>query len=249
MENREILAAYAYRYQGGWHRIRSAVMQNETPCRYIIKEKYITVLDKEYPACLLQLKYPPWILFYEGDISLLNMPAVTIVGSRVTDAYGMRCAALASEILSKEYALVSGLAKGIDACVHETALKHGKTIAVIGSGLGTKYPKENTYLYEKIRRNGLILSEYPYSVGVRKEHFPWRNRILAALGEKLIVCEGKERSGTMLTVNEALELNKDVYCFPYPFEYENGTGCNRLIAEGAMILYERSQLTDMLHCR
>lgn len=242
---RETLAAYAYQYHGAWDLIARAVVSAEQPRKPGIRERYITILDAEYPDCLRQLACPPWVLFYQGNIRLLEEPMITIVGSRDLSVYGEYLTALAADELKKRFVLVSGLAKGADAIVHKRALEGGHTIGVIGSGLGTRYPKENHDLYEAMAKNDLILSEYPFFTGVRKENFPWRNRIIAALGQACIVTAAKQRSGTMITVNEALAVSRDIYTFPYPFNDEAGRGCDILIAEGANILYTSSQLHEI----
>lgn len=245
MTEQEILASYSYRYEGAWSRIAKAAAEGEEPYSFDIREQYITILDEAYPAQLKALRFPPWVLFYRGDISLLKEPMITIVGSRELSEYGIQLTCKAANQLKKHFVLVSGLAKGADALVHTSALENGRSIGVIGSGLAIRYPKENRSLYEAMEKKDLILSEYPFHTGIRKEHFPWRNRILAALGQALIVTEAKYRSGTMLTVNEALTLSKEIYTFPHPFESENGSGCNRLIADGANILYTSAQLREI----
>lgn len=243
--NRETLASYAARYSGSWNLIRRAVLTHEKPAAVPADRNYLTILDENYPACLKELANPPWVLFYEGDINLLQQPMVTIVGSREISRYGAELTAAAANELRKRFVLVSGLARGADAIVHRCAIEQGHTIGVIGSGLATRYPQVNIPLYEEMGKKDLILSEYPLYCGVRKEHFPWRNRILAALGQALIVTSARRRSGTMLTVNEALQLNRDIYTFPYPFESTDGAGCNQLISEGAAIIYSRAQLAEI----
>ena len=172
---------------------------------------------------------------------------MTIVGSRELSDYGRSVTELASSILCRKYVIVSGLAKGADAFAHRTAISCGaKTIGVIASGLKIQYPSCNIDLYKKMQQEHLILSEYPYDTGIQKHHFAWRNRILAALGEACIVTSAKVKSGTMLTVNEAINLSKDVWCFPYPFESEEGKGCNKLVQEGAFLLYDTKQLFDFV---
>ena len=242
MLKREDIAYYAYRYNGDWDAIAKAVSRNETPVLQDIHEPYITLLDENYPACLKQLQYPPWILFYRGDVSLLNKPMTTIIGSRTLTPYGACMTVNCASILKERYVLVSGLAKGADALVHRTAFAGGHTIGVIGSGFSRCYPPVNRPLYTEMAANHLILSEYPYPCGVRKEHFPWRNRILAALGSSLIVTQAALHSGTMITVSEALQLGRDIYCFPWPYEDACGAGCDRLIEEGAMVLYTEEQI-------
>ena len=246
MEIREIIAEYAYLYQGDWNQIADALKKNLAVREKKIKEPYITIFDQAYPDALRKLRYPPWILFYRGNLELLKQPMMTIVGSRELTSYGKDNTQLAAEILSKRYVIVSGLAKGADAAAHETALHGGNTIAVIGCGIEQCYPSCNRSLYHEIAARGLILSEYPSDVGPRKHHFPWRNRILAALGEACIVTQATLHSGTMITVNEALSLTKDIWCFPYPFGEEAGKGCDLLIAQGAEILYDSVQIEDFV---
>ncbi len=245
MEERKKLALYAYKYEGNWNRICEAVVNGEEAVDQEIRENYITILDENYPPQLRELRNPPWVLFYSGNIYLLNEPMITIVGSRVLNEYGEHVTIESADELKKRFVLVSGLAKGADALVHQCALENGHSIGVIGCGLKTRYPKENSYLYGVMAKRDLILSEYPFHTGVKKEHFPWRNRILAALGQAVIVTGARYRSGTMITVNEALTLSRDIYTFPYPYESHEGEGCNQLIADGANIIFSHKQLTEI----
>ncbi len=246
MEKREILAEYAYRSGGDWSLTAQALKNNEAVFRTSVKEPYITIYDSAYPELLRQLRFPPWVLFYRGDISLLKKPAVSIVGSRRPCDYGERMAVLSAEVLSRRYVTVSGLARGIDGIVHRSSLSVGRTIGVIGSGFDFRYPRENASLYRTMEKNHLILSEYPHDTAVKKKHFPWRNRIIAALGQCTIVVQADTKSGTMLTVNEALALSRDVYCFPYRMDDPWGRGCNLLISQGAYIIRDRQDLEQIL---
>lgn len=247
MNKREILACYAYMYEGEWGSIAKAIKNHTEPEEpYLKKEPYITIYDEAYPPALRALRFPPWVLFYRGDLTLLEQPCLTIVGARDLSNYGQLVTELAAEILSERYVLVSGLARGADGIVHRTAIGKGrKTIGVIGCGLNIYYPYQNEYLYHIMERDHLVLSEYPESAMPLKHHFPWRNRILAALGKGLVVTQAKCKSGTMCTVNEALSLGKEVWAFPYLFSDENGEGCNQLISQGANILYNLEQLREM----
>ncbi len=246
-EAHERLAGLSMQYQGDWASIAAAVKRGESGRAASGRYPCITIADPEYPAALRELRYPPWVLFYVGDLSLLTKPAVTIVGSRNLTEYGLRATEYSASILAKHYVIVSGLAKGADGAAHRSALHAGgHTIGVIGSGLDTHYPRENEALYREMGRHELILSEYPQGTGIRKHHFPWRNRILAALGSCVIVTQAALKSGTMCTVNAALELGREVWCYPYPCGSEAGMGCNRLIFQGANILYEESVLEDLI---
>jgi DNA processing protein len=246
MGKRENLAALAIRYEGEWTAIANALIQEEE-AEETIRDPYLTIYDADYPDALRALRYPPWVLFYHGDKSLLKQRMITIVGSRKLSSYGRIMTDRCASLLSQKYVIVSGLARGADGQAHRSALEAGgHTIGVIGSGLGHVYPRENADLYARMEKRDLILSEYPYDTGVRKYHFPWRNRILAALGECIIVTEARINSGTMLTVNDALTLSKDIWCVPHPYGSEEGKGCDRLISQGAFILYAKDQLEDLM---
>ena len=191
----------------------------------------ITILDEEYPKKLLELKYPPIVLYYEGDISLLKEESIAIVGSRVPCDYSLK----ACELLSKKAkdVVVSGLAKGIDACAHRNA---SRTIGVLGSGINYYYPYENKSLIDKMKRENLVLSEYPDRVKPLSFHFPFRNRIIAALSKIVYIMETGEHSGTMTTVNEALELSREIKVLPFDIFTNKGIGNLKLIHEGADII-------------
>ncbi len=242
MELRERLAAYAWLSGGDWQKT-ARLIRDRAETVLNVTEPYITILDDAYPAELKELRYPPWVLFYRGDPRLLGMKGIAVIGSRDADEYGIALTEHIVTTIGKERVFVSGLAKGIDAAVHRTAIRTGAhTIGVVGHGLDTVYPPGNRDLYGLMRNDQLIISEYPGYTGVRKYHFPWRNRIIAALGAQLIVVQAALKSGTMITVNEALGLSRDVYCVPYRFGEDRGKGCDLLIGQGAQILFEDEQL-------
>lgn len=230
---REQLLYYAIKYRGDYQRIGKAILENEKWERTSYDGKFITLLDDEYPKKLLNLRYKPWVLFYEGKLELLNKDMIGVIGSREMSSYGQECVKSLLHHLKREYGIVSGVAKGIDGLSHREALiQHRSTIGVIGCGINVIYPKENQFLYEDIKKMGLIISEYPKDTKPLAHHFPWRNRMIAALSNSIIVVEAKIKSGTMITVNEALELGKDIFCFPHLFEDSKGEGCNQLIEQG-----------------
>ena len=247
MEERERLAQYSWKYEGDWAKIAKAISSHEPVREEEITDAFLTVQDSDYPESLRKLRYPPWVLFYRGDKSLLRQSAAVIIGSRKMTWYGKASAELSASILAKRFVLVSGLNKGADSIVHRTAIGvGGRTIGVVGCGLNTRYPKENEYLFRKMEEEQLILSEYPSNTGVKRHHFPWRNRILAALGDCVIVTQASLKSGTMSTVNEAITLGKEVWCFPYPCGDETGMGCNQLIFQGANIVYDPKLLEELV---
>lgn len=246
MDRREILAARAVGCEGDWAAIADSIRRDLPVPTAAVRDSYITIYDSDYPQALRQLRFPPWVLFYEGNPDLLRQPAVTIVGSRQAGRYGELATRKVAGCLYDRFVIVSGLARGVDAIAHSRAISlGGHTIGVIGAGLDVHYPACNEQLYRRMAADQLILSEYPRGVGVRREHFPWRNRILAALGQAVIVTQATLHSGTMLTVNEAIALSRDIYCVPYPLGDELGRGCDHLIEQGANILFDVRQLSDL----
>ncbi|MDH6366726.1 MULTISPECIES: DNA-processing protein DprA [unclassified Breznakia] len=242
---RERLLYYSVKYDGDVHAIKRAILHNEAYESITYPDPYITILDDVYPQEFLLLKYPPYVLYYKGDISLLNKRKIAVVGSRIMTRQGRYNCETLMRYVNKEYVSVSGLAKGVDAYIHQLSLHTRKTIAIVGCGLDIHYPKCNSFLYKEIETNHLLLSEYPNGSRPFSFHFPLRNRLIAALGEKLIVIEASKRSGTMLTVNEAIELNKEVYVFPYSFVENHVSGCNVLIQEGANIIVDNETIAEL----
>lgn len=233
---RETIHALAHRYHGEWEAMTEALRRGEKPPAIPGDEQFVTWADPHYPARLRQLRFPPWILFYRGNLSLASCPSVGIVGSRKAVARGLQATEQVCLRL-REKVVVSGLAAGIDGCAHRSALRTGgRTIGIAGCGLKRPYPLSNRDLYEPQSCRQLILSEYPGFTAPLRHHFPWRNRLIAALSDCVLVMQATCRSGTMLTVNEALELGKSVYCLPYPDQDPAGAGCNLLLCEGALPL-------------
>ena len=194
--------------------------------------------DEVYPERLGHLVDPPPVLFARGRLELLSRPAVTIVGSRRSTAYGRRSAeALAAQMALRGITVVSGLALGIDGASHRGALEAGgDTIAVLGSGVDLIQPASHRRLGERVAREGLLLSEFLPGEPARAHHFPRRNRILAALGGAVVVVEAAEKSGALITVEHALDLGRDVYAVPGALDAPQSRGCNLLIRQGAQVI-------------
>lgn len=198
----------------------------------------INIFDKEYPKILAEICDPPISLFIKGNKNILNNFNVAIIGCRECSNYGAKIAKnFAYNLVKYDINIVSGLAKGIDSYSHIGSIEgKGKTIAVLGNGLDTIYPKENYKLAEDIlQNNGAIISEYPCGTKPNKINFPARNRIVSGMSKKIVVIEAKEKSGTLITVDFALEQGKDVYVVPGNIDSENSIGTNELIKQGAMI--------------
>ena len=195
----------------------------------------ISFFDEAYPEKLRQIYRPPMVLFTRGDISLLQKEIITIVGSRYPTKYSQDVInRLVPNIVQSGQVVASGLAKGVDALAHKAALfNQGKTIAVIGNGLNFSYPMQNFALQEEIVQKGLLISEYLPGTPPRRYRFPERNRILAGLSQSVIVTEAKEKSGSLITANLALQENRDIYAVPGPITNALSAGPNQLIEAGA----------------
>ncbi|MTI67460.1 MAG: DNA-protecting protein DprA [Firmicutes bacterium] len=197
----------------------------------------ITILDNTYPDLLKKISMPPKVLFIKGNLILKQKPTIGIVGSRKATEYGKFQSKKFAEELSKlGISIVSGMAKGIDTSAHIGALQgRGKTIAVLGSGVDIIYPKCNNKLYDKIVENGTILSEFPLGTQPIAKNFPKRNRIISGLSLGVLVIEAALRSGTLITVNYALDQGREVFSLPGNVNSINSKGTNKLIKDGAKL--------------
>ena len=202
------------------------------------KVKVITILDGAYPQRLKEIYLPPIVLFYRGNLSLINRRAVATVGSRDHSKYAKDCIhELIPSLVKDDIVVISGLARGVDTLAHEESLKaNGNTIAVIGSGLDVVYPPENSKLYDVIAKKGLILSEYPLQSRALKFHFQYRNRIIAGLSHGVCVIEAKEKSGSLITANLALSENREIFAVPGSIFSIHSKGTNSLIEAGACLV-------------
>jgi DNA processing protein len=192
-----------------------------------------------YPAELGHLALPPAGLFVRGDHDALrrlaSVPRVTVVGTRKASAEGLRTTeAFTSAFCARGVAVISGMALGVDGRAHQTALEKGRlTTAVLGCGADVAYPPRHRWLYERIARRGVVISELPPGTPPARWTFPHRNRLLAALGDAVVVIEGSLTSGAMQTANWALELGRPVFSVPGSIYAEGHQGCNMLLRDGA----------------
>lgn len=199
--------------------------------------KIIYQAQKEYPQKLNKIYAPPSKLYVFGDEAILNKPSIAIIGCRQASEYGKRIAfKFAYELAQKGIIIISGLAKGIDTYAHLGAVKaQGKTVAVLGSGFAHIYPEENKNLCKEIiKTGGAIITEYEKEMKPLKMNFPIRNRIISGLSNGVLVVEAKQRSGTLITVDYALEQGKDVFVIPGSIYSKTSDGTNFLIKEGAI---------------
>ncbi len=202
----------------------------------------ISFKDKKYPNKLKKINNMPPFLYVRGNLENLYDDNIAIIGSRDASEYGKFVARrIAKQIADKNINIVSGLAIGIDKFAHLGALDSniGKTIAVLGTGVSEKevYPLENKKIFDKIlENNGTIVSEFKLGTAPTKYNFPKRNRIISGLSEKIVVVEAKNKSGSLITVDYALEQGKDVFAVPGNITSKNSEGTNKLIQEGAFVL-------------
>lgn len=203
----------------------------------------VTWYSEGYPNSLRNIDEPPYALFCKGSKALLNKDCLAVVGTRKASSYGRRVATDFTRVLSENFVIVSGLAYGIDTLAHEAALsENGQTIAVLGSGILNIYPSANENLAERIvNGNGLIVSEYGLRELPFPFHFPHRNRIVAGLSRGLLVCQAPQKSGTLSTVELALEQGKDVFVVPGEIYDKGFAGSNNLIKsmQGACVTTPR----------
>ena len=198
----------------------------------------ISLYDTYYPDKLKVIYDSPIVLYVNGTKKILNNKSIAIVGFRLPTAYGKNIANnMAYNLSVNNINIISGLARGIDTCSHIGCLKaNGTTIAVVGCGLDRVYPEENKSLFENIiKSGGAIVSEYVIGTKPLAKNFPRRNRIISGLSNGVIVIEAKEKSGTLITADFALEQGKDVYAVPGNITSINSYGTNELIKQGAKV--------------
>lgn len=254
MNYRNLLIAHAVYYQGDWQKIVEAFYKKnflpESEAEALlktVKSNVLTLFDKDYPSYLKELYMPPIVLFYYGDISLLNEPknCLAIVGTRNPSTKGIKHTKDIIKGLKKNLIVVSGLAKGIDAVAHSACMARGlRTVAVLGCGIENVYPIENEALYKRFKRSkrDLIISEYPGMTPPDQIHFPIRNRLIVQFSSSVLVTESTIRSGTMITANHAVNYNRHVLCVPS--ENFGESGCNNLIREGAILVESAEHVNE-----
>lgn len=211
------------------------------------KLNFITSFDKGYPTYLKEIYDYPFVLFYQGNINILSSPKVlAVVGSRVSSNYTMKALNhLFNEFKQSNLTIVSGLAQGADAMAHQIALKYNlPTIAVLAFGHQTHYPKSTLALRNKIEEKGLVISEYPPHTPIAKYRFPERNRIISGLSKGVLITEAKEQSGSHITIDFALEQNRNVYVLPGSMFNPMTKGNLLRIQEGAKVVLNANDILE-----
>lgn len=208
----------------------------------------LTLGDARYPQSLLDLPDAPIVLFVKGDLARLSNSALSVVGSRQATPQGLENAEAFSALFSLSgYSIVSGLAAGIDAAAHRGGLAgHGSTVAVVGTGLDRVYPASNRELAHEIALRGALVSEFPLGFPPRAEHFPRRNRLIAALGVGCLVVEASLGSGSLITAKQAAELGREVFAIPGSIHSPQSKGCHLLIKQGAKLAESAQDILEEL---
>jgi len=209
--------------------------------------------DERYPQSLLALSDPPLLLYAQGQLSQAIAPALALVGSRNPTPQGLENArAFGRQLAQAGYAILSGLAWGIDAATHQGALEatvpvdRCPTLAVVGTGLDRVYPERNVGLAQQIAQRGLLVSEYPPGTAPMAHHFPQRNRLIAALSSAVLVVEASLKSGSLITAKLALELGREVMAIPGSIHSAQARGCHALIRQGAKLVESMEDVLEEL---
>jgi DNA processing protein len=226
-----------------WHKaFRDDALRKEADGEIGLAQKgrlgIVTELDAEYPVRLKELVDRPPVLYYQGNWPDALLPHIAVVGTRHPTGYGIGIAEkFTRDLIKRNCVTVSGLARGIDTCVHvETLAEKGITIAVLGNGLSQNFPRENFRLQKEISEKGLVLSEFPVKTMPDPRHFPRRNRIISGLSQGVIVVDAGDRSGALITARYAAEQGREVFAVPHALGSPGAPGCHRLLRQGAKLV-------------
>ena len=208
----------------------------------------LTWEDSNYPALLKEIHDPPAVLYAIGDLSCLQQTTLAMVGTRKPSVSGGETAwHFANQLAANQITIVSGLARGIDAAVHNGCLAaNGKTIAVMGTGIDSIYPRSHLDLARRIKENGLLLTEFPLKSAPNAGHFPRRNRIISGLSLATLVVEAAIKSGSLITARLAMEQNRDVLAIPGSIHNPQARGCHYLLQQGAKLVTAIQDIIDEL---
>ncbi len=207
--------------------------------------KWLTIFDDSYPELLKEIYDPPLVLYYLGDILKIDKKAIAIVGTRKITGYGeMVTEKFTKELSGVGITIVSGLARGVDACAHRTVLENeGRTLAVLGGGLKKIFPPENIALAKRIINGfGALISEFAPDDPSLPGNFPARNRIISGLSLATLVTEAAEDSGSLITAKLALEQGREVFAVPGPITSELSKGPSILIQQGAKLVTSSDEI-------
>ena len=230
----------------------------ESICSWKLDEEYqkmlekgvncTTIMEADYPKRLAEISAAPYALYWKGELPQNEIPSVAIVGARDCTTYGeVKAREFAQALASAGVQIISGMANGIDSVSQKSGLEvGGKSYGVLGSGVDICYPREQVELYICLQEQGGVISEFPLGSKPLPQHFPARNRIISGLSDIVLVIEAREKSGSLITADMALEQGKDVYALPGPIDSPLSRGCNCLIKQGAGVLLSPEELLEEL---
>ena len=252
MNPRDYLIYLSLKFSGDYRMVREAIQKREENFDDVelppMNCKALTILDEEYPETLKEFPQCPIVLFYYGDISLLKNfdRNLAVVGARDCSDYGL---AMTNEIvnsIAEEVNIVSGLARGVDSTAQIQAIKSGgRVIGVLGSGIDVCYPPQNKRLYDHLKKNHLLISEYPGITEPSPDKFPFRNRLIAMISSTIFIPEATKRSGTSITAFFAKEFNKNICCIPH--RVGSDSLCNYLIANGCYLVEKGDDILEVMN--
>lgn len=241
---------------------KSSLSDYDKACKDMVKTEklleqysigYITFLDTQFPSALRNIKQVPKVLYYKGSIALLNSKTcIAVVGTRKPSSYGIWAATkFSSELSQHKICIVSGMAAGIDSIAHKCAVEHDShTICVLGSSIDRPYPKTNIRLMQNvIDAGGLIITEYPPGSSTLPVNFAYRNRIISALSQGVLIIEAGLKSGTLITADFALEQGKSIFAVPGNVDSSSSKGTNALIKQGAVLVTSVSDILQELNIK
>ena len=219
----------------------------------VLEERGIRVVSFEqphYPQSLRHIPDPPPVLLLRGELRESDQRALAVIGSRKASPYGVSvCQRIVRDLALQGLCVVSGMARGIDAVAHWSALENGgRTLGVLGTGPDQVYPRSNKPLFERVPAQGALVSEFPPGTPAHARHFPRRNRIISGLCLGVLVVEARERSGTLITVRMALEQGREVFAVPGDIRSPLSRGTHRLIREGAKLVEGVADILEELPC-
>lgn len=250
---RQIILALCLKYNGVWEDIYDAIKRKERLSKEEILEseknnqvKYVTIVDDNYPESLKNIYKPPFILFYYGDISLLNKRSeiLSVVGTKNPSSYALN---MTRSFMASLHGvtIASGFNVGINKAALETALDNcHNAIGVLPCGINSPFPKENFELYNRLKEEGLIISEYPNEYYPLKENMSFYNRIIAGVSKVIFVSECLDKCGTSVAINYAIDFGCDVAVLPHRIDEEDKY-CNYLIQNGAIPITELKDLEEL----
>ncbi len=249
----DILLYFSLKYKGDFKKIYQAIVDKEEinqkeldKSKQRMECKYTTIVSDDYPQTLKHIEKPPFVIYYYGDLNLVNQKTLGVAGTTKPSQYGIDITCtFVKDLVENNRVLVNGLDLGIDEITTQQVIdSKGKNIVVLPCGIDCCYPEKHRELYEELKENHLMMSEYPFDLKHEKSNSFARNRLIAGLSEALLVTETEIESTNMITVGYTLDQGKYVMCIPSSISSQSG--CNTLIKQGAMLVEDAGEVLNYL---